>query len=311
MGIAEGRRRRLTVGAAALGLAVSAVVAGVVTGPTALADKPGGHNPPGNNGTFKIDGVPYDDGIDNEPHVTCEFRLVFFGFDKDQRGTIEFRGQAPSGSGRVGGLTNVLLSDDDAGGGLNDRDEIYNFGQDDLDLSRLTAHPKQGYHLKVTVLTGEPGGKKHKVFWLRPCAVTPSPSPTVSPTETGTPSPTVSPTETGTPSPTVSPTETGTPSPTVSPTGTETPSPTGTATPTPTVGGVVTTSPGPTVGGVVTTTPSPEAPQVLGAKQTRGAGELAFGGFATIGLLMLAVALLAAGVLAVVAARRHRATGTG
>lgn len=311
MGMAEGTRRRLAVGAGALGLAVAAVVTGVATGPAVLADKPGGHNPPGNNGTFKIDGVPYDDGIDNEPHVTCEFRLVFFGFDKDQRGTIEFRGQAPSGSGRVGGLTNVLLSDDDAGGGLNDRDEIYYFSQDDLDLSRLKAHPKQGYHLKVTVLTGEPGGKKHKVFWFKPCAgEAPSPSPTASPTETGAPSPTVSPTETAAPSPTASPTETGSPTPT-GPTATDSPVPTGTATPTPTVGGVVTTTPGPTVGGVATTRPSPEAPQVLGVKQERGAGGLAFGGFATLGLLLLAVGLLATGVIALVAVRRHGAAGSG
>jgi hypothetical protein len=300
MGTAEGTRRRLAVGAGALTLAVAAVVAGVAASPGAMADKPGGgHNPPGNNGTFKVDGVPYDDGIDNEPHVTCEFRLVFFGFDKGQRGSIELTGHAPSGSGRVGGLSNVLLSDDDAGGGRNDRDAIFYFAAGDLDLSRLKAHPKQGYHIKVTVLTGEPGGRKHKVFWLKPCGgVTPSPTETVSPTQTSTPTPTDTPTETG--SPTVGPTETGSPGPTE------------TSTPSPSVGGVVTTTAAPAVSGVVlTNTPSPSGPQVLGRKQTRGAGGLAFGGFAALGLLVAGVALLAAGVLAMVAVRRRGAAGAG
>ena len=293
--------RRLKVGAGALACAVAAVVAGVVTGPTALADKPGGHNPPGNNGTFKVDGVPYDDGIDNEPHVSCEFRLLFFGFDKDQRGSITFTGQAPSGHGRVGGLTDVLLSDDDAGGGLNDRDEIYYFSASDFDLSGLTPHPKQGYHLKVTVQTGEPGGKKHKVFWLEPCGGGP-PSPTVSPTGTTAPPTTAPPT---TAPPTTAP-PTGTGSPTVGPTATVSPtvSPTETSTPSPSVSGVVTTSPGPTVSGGATGAPSPTGPQVLGTKRTR-VGGLALTGFGALGLLVLGLALLAAGVIGVAAVRRH------
>jgi hypothetical protein len=311
MGRSASVRRRLTVGGVALGVAAGAVVAGIATGPSALADNGGGHNPKGNNGTFKVDGVPYDDGIDNEPHVTCEFRLVFFGFDKDQRGSIEFTGQPPSGRGRVGGLNNVLLSDDDAGGGLNDRDAIFYFTADDLDLSRLKAHPKQGYHIKVTVLTGEPGGKKHKVFWLKPCGggggVTPSPTQTTRPPTTGSPTATASPTET----------ETTTPP--ASPTATETSGPAGTSTPSPSVSGVVTTSPGggpgstpgATVGGVVlTTAPAAGGPEVLGTKQTRGAGGLALSGFAMLGLVFAGLALLAAGVIAVVAVRRHGAMGT-
>lgn len=31
-------------------------------------------NPPGNNGTIKIDDVPFDDHPDNEPHVGCTFQ---------------------------------------------------------------------------------------------------------------------------------------------------------------------------------------------------------------------------------------------
>ncbi len=41
---------------------------------------------------------------------------------------------------------------------------------DDLGLSAVTPHPKQGYHLKVSVDSREaPGGAKQKVLWLAPC----------------------------------------------------------------------------------------------------------------------------------------------
>jgi hypothetical protein len=130
-------------------------------------------DPPGNNGTFKVDGPAYDDGLGNEPHVTCEFRLKLYGFDEGQTGDITIAGQAPSGSGVVSSKTGVLLSDDAAGGGPNDVDAVVPYTAADLDLTGLTAHPKQGYHLKVTISTDTPGGVKHKVFWLAPCAPAP------------------------------------------------------------------------------------------------------------------------------------------
>lgn len=138
----------------------------------------GGDNgdPAGNNGTFKVDGLPYSDGMANEPHVECGFRLKFFGFDDDQTGDITIAGHAPSGSGVVSKLTGVTISDDAAGGGPNDPDAIFEYTAADLDLAGLTAHPKQGYHLKVTLNTDTPGGKKHKVFWFEPCE-TPAPAP--------------------------------------------------------------------------------------------------------------------------------------
>ena len=129
----------------------------------------GSGDPAGNNGTFKVDGPAYDSGMDNEPHVSCEFRLLFFGFDDGQTGDITISGHAPSGSGVVSARPDVLLSDDPAGGGPNDPDAVVSYSLSDLNLSGLTAHDKHGYHLKVTVATGEPGGVKHKVFWLEPC----------------------------------------------------------------------------------------------------------------------------------------------
>ena len=143
-------------------------------------------DPAGNNGTFKVDGLAYDDGLGNEPHVTCGFRLKFYGFDEGQTGDITIAGQAPSGSGVVSRKNDVLISDDAAGGGPNDVDEVVEYTMADLDLSGLTAHPKQGYHLKVTLETDTPGGVKHKVFWLEPC-VAPTTPPAVGGTgnETG------------------------------------------------------------------------------------------------------------------------------
>ena len=127
-------------------------------------------DPAGNNGTFKVDGLPFDDGLGNEPHVSCGFRLKFYGFDEGQTGDITIAGHAPSGSGIVSQRDDVLISDDAAGGGPNDVDEVVTYTLDDLDLSSLTAHPQQGYHVKVTLSTDTPGGVKHKVFWIEPCA---------------------------------------------------------------------------------------------------------------------------------------------
>ncbi|HVF06424.1 MAG TPA: hypothetical protein VNA20_16405 [Frankiaceae bacterium] len=143
-------------------------------------------DPAGNNGTFKVDGLPFDTNTSNEPQIECgPFRLVFFGFDEGQTGDITIAGQAPSGDAVVSKRTGVLISDDAAGGGPNDLDAIVTYELSDLDLSQLTQHPQQGYHLKVTLETDTPGGVKHKVFWIQPpCALptttqTPSPTPAV------------------------------------------------------------------------------------------------------------------------------------
>src|SRR5438445_779698 len=59
-----------------------------------------GSTPGGNNGTVKIDGEPFDNHIDNEPHVGCLFRVLWFGFDVGTRhSTVDFTAQAPTGKG--------------------------------------------------------------------------------------------------------------------------------------------------------------------------------------------------------------------
>ena len=131
-------------------------------------------DPAGNNGTIKVDGPAYDDGVDNEPHASCEVRVTFFGFDEGQTADITFTGQAPTGGGVLLHESAVPTSDDAAGGAGQDADgatRVYTV--DDLGLSGVTPHPKQGYHVKVSVDSlGAPGGAKQKVLWIEPCGDT-------------------------------------------------------------------------------------------------------------------------------------------
>jgi hypothetical protein len=257
----------------------------------------GSGDPAGNNGTFKVDGLPYSDGMANEPHVSCGFRLKFFGFDAGQTGDITIAGHAPSGSGVVNKKTGVTISDDAAGGGPNDPDAIFTYSASDLDLAGLTAHPKQGYHLKVTLNTDTPGGVKHKVFWYEPCAPVVAPGGTeTGDTETGD-------TETGDTETGGTDTETGGTGGTggvIAPT-------TDTQARTEVLGTrfdrVDTSAPASRTAGTGT------GARVLGTKTTR-TGPLAFTGSFTYGLLALGGALVAAGGLVLAATRRRRVRPT-
>lgn len=145
-------------------------------------------DPPGGNGTVKIDGTAFDEGIDNEPHVTCEFRVRLFDFDQNERGNLVFTAQPPTGSGAtLLRRDSVTLSQDAAAGGQPDPDEVFEFSETDLQLAGLTPHPKQGYHVKLTVeRIGVGGAGKHKVFWLHPCQTGgPGPAGGTEPSEAG------------------------------------------------------------------------------------------------------------------------------
>jgi hypothetical protein len=106
------------------------------------------------------------------PHVSCTFWVDLFGFDAGQVVTVGFAGQAPTGKDTpLGGTWTGTVSDDDAGGAGNDFDLELAFTADDLGVEALgEPHLQQGYHVKMTVDTGEPGGHKYKVFWIEPCA---------------------------------------------------------------------------------------------------------------------------------------------
>ena len=206
------RRARWTGRAAAIAGCVA--LAGLVT-PAFAQD------PPGNNGTVKVDGVEFDTTPGNEPHVGCTFQIDFYGFDAGGlQASVNFTGQAPTGKDISLIDDTVALEDDPAGGGTDlDAEAEY-------DLSSVIGqlgdpHPEQGYHIKLTVEVpeGSQGAySKYKVFWVEGC-VAPTPTPTPTPT-TAKPTPTPTPTHTpkATPTPTESP-KTPAPVPTAVPGG--------------------------------------------------------------------------------------------
>jgi hypothetical protein len=160
-------------------------------------------DPPGNNGTIKIDNVAFDDHPNNQPHVGCEFQVDFYGYDEgDLSAVVTFETQPPSNPAQVLLTDTVDIGEDDNSGGGSeaglDASETYT-----LDFTGIQPHSQQGFHVKLTInAEGSQGADvKHKVFWVEPC---PTPSPTPTPTKTPTPSHTPTPVHTKTPTPTPS-----------------------------------------------------------------------------------------------------------
>ena len=152
-----------------------AVLAAVPGGRAGAAAKTPSGDPPGNNGTVKIDqsDVP-DEDKGNEPigGDDCTIWLKFYGFDKDQRADITFTAHPPSGTkqliadkGPAPDHPGVLISDDPAGGG-QDEDAVISYDLTSV-VQGLKPQAKHGYHIKLSVdVRGAPGSAKHKVFWI-------------------------------------------------------------------------------------------------------------------------------------------------
>ena len=189
----SGGRRRAGI---TLVMAGMFALAGAVTTPVAAdqpvdpgnsADAPGqsGDKPGGNNGVLKVDGIPVDEvgggpegapgrsHRDNEPHVSCQFNLDWYGFEEGAGTsdvTFELWGPnkgyelTPSPAADVGG---------DEQGNADDQDATQQY-----DLSGALAAAKadgaeandqQGWLVKVTVETpglSQGAAAKHKVFWV-------------------------------------------------------------------------------------------------------------------------------------------------
>jgi hypothetical protein len=131
-------------------------------------------NPPGNNGTVKIDARPFDAAPDNEPHVGCTLQVDFYGYDEgDLEAQVSFEAHTPTlrpDGGQVLLTDSVFIGEDDNSGGGSeaglDARRTYR-----LDLAGMTPHPVQGFLVKLTInADGSQGADtKHKVFWVTGC----------------------------------------------------------------------------------------------------------------------------------------------
>ncbi len=154
---------------ARVALVVLGLAGGLAVAPASAFARPA--NPPGNNGTVKIDARPFDDAPNNEPHVGCNFQVDFYGFDKgNYNAMVTFSVQPPTGHGTVLLTDSVFIGGDAAGGGT-DLDASKTYRLMPLLRNKYVPHPQQGYHIKLKV--NAPGSigadTKFKVFWVQPC----------------------------------------------------------------------------------------------------------------------------------------------
>jgi hypothetical protein len=149
--------------------------------------------PPGNNGTVKIDGIPFDELPNNQPHVGCIFQVDFYGYDEgDLEAIVRFNLWSPTGSlGVLFRRAGIDIGEDPAGGGRDVDAQLTVDLSAAIAASGVAPHPKQGWHVRLTVNAEGSIGKdvKHKTFWVTGCPP-PSPTPTTPPPTTTTPPPT-------------------------------------------------------------------------------------------------------------------------
>lgn len=204
-------------------LAVAAIAALLLM--FAALVQPVSADPPGGNGTVKVDGVPFDQGPgdngpgdpDNEPHINACFAIDWYNFDMGEfYGTVTFQIWPPVGPKDVidGVATQVLHTPSDGHDAFGGHDQIVYIGEDTADgantagrdasivydlsaaLANYEPHEAQGWHVKISIDnegTGANNTKKSKVVWVNgPCAsVETEPpggstsTPTTSPSGTG------------------------------------------------------------------------------------------------------------------------------
>ena len=175
------RRRRAIVGLVSM---VGGAVCLVATIPgQASAD------PPGNNGTVKIDDTPFDDHPDNEPHVGCVFQVDWYGFDKggpvlDVSRSRCTRRRASRSDPHGQGVHRRGRQQRRGVRGRARRLQTYNLT--DV-LQGFQPHPQQGWHVKLTVNNDGSHGAdvKHKVFWVSGCETPPTTSTSTTSTTEG------------------------------------------------------------------------------------------------------------------------------
>lgn len=163
--------------------------------------------------------------------------------------------------------------------------------------SAVITSQDRSWDASATVRRPEAGGGASYLLKPPPTPA-PSPTPSVTPSPAPSPSPESTPTATPTPEPSATPSPSTTPSPEPTPTPTATPTPSVTPTPTPSVPSA-TTSPSPTRGQEVVTPPN-QPPH-----KRPGGGLLAHTGIAGEQAAIGAAALIALGLMALVASYSH------
>ena len=151
-----------------------ALAGGAAAGAQSSSDA--GNQPPGNNGTIKIHRTDTDqEDHANEPHVGCEFRVEFFGFDGyANTSEMSFSLWSPTRPDQPTMYTRHvdLTVDNRVSGAEWDHEETFTAAQI-IGTNDVEPHARQGYHVKLTVETDDsaPQGAtvKHKVFWMQPC----------------------------------------------------------------------------------------------------------------------------------------------
>ena len=110
-----------SIGRRMLSVFVIALAGVALAATSALGD------PPGANGTIKIDRQPFDSHPNNQPHVGCNFQVDFYGFDQGNfNAKVTFELHPPSGR-RVLLTDTVFVGQDAAGGGTDlDAQKTYN-----------------------------------------------------------------------------------------------------------------------------------------------------------------------------------------
>ena len=146
-----------------------------------LAAPVGAANPPGNNGTVKVDAKPVDSLPDNESHPSCVFEVDFYGFDQGTLyATATFTLISPTVAVDDDFLTSgpVYIGEDAAYGagvtgtpGTSDGlDASQEFDLNNALYSYMGADGK-GAHVKLTVHAqgAANADTKYKTFWVTGC----------------------------------------------------------------------------------------------------------------------------------------------
>jgi hypothetical protein len=139
---------------------------------TTLAVPSAAANPPGNNGTIKVDAQVFDTLPDNQPHTGCIFQVDYYGFDEGSLyATATFAVMMPTQDIPVYTDTHFIGEDSNAGGGSVagiDQQVTYDLNEA---LYTYDTYPKQGIHLRLTVHAdgASNADTKSKTFWATGC----------------------------------------------------------------------------------------------------------------------------------------------